>query len=584
MKKWIRWWGLVVFLVVVSSAAAFWLFFVDSIVRAGVERAGTALAGAEVDVAGARLSLSPLGITLSGIQVTDPKNPSTNSIELGRVAFGLDIPSLLQRKIIIQEMSAEGLRFGTARKKPGFVVKHAEEKPVEKKPSAFTLPSFDIPDPKKIMEAESLASVKLIEDGKTEVQKTRDDWQKRIAGLPNKASIDAYRTRIDKLKVSSRPSLKDLAGTASDAKKLKEDIEQDLDRVKKARTALNADLASTRNLVAKAEQSPLEDIRRLRDKYSISASGLSNMSGALFGEKISSWFDTGLVWYDRAAPLFASSGEKKGNVKVTTPVRGKGVDVKFPERNPLPDFLIRTVKASAQADAGSFAGMIKNITPDQDIIGKPLTFQFDGSSMKDVRALTLSGAFDHVQPARIRDSIDIRASGYRAQDMVLSKNRDLPISLQDGLMDIEVKGLRGADGLKATLATTFKSVRISAGKQEGGNVVLASLRNALSKVTAFSLNAEITGLPGNYDIKVTSDLDRVFKDAIGRTVQEQAAKLEKELKAAVQAKTDEKLKELKASLAGLNTLGGNIDSVQNQLNALLQETTQKAGGKIKFPR
>jgi len=583
MKKWIRWWGFIAFFAVAALAAVFWLFFADNIVRRAVERTGTALAGAEVDVDRARLSLTPLGVALSGIQVTDPKNPSTNSIEIGRIAFGLDIPHLLRRKIIIQEMSAEGLRFGTARKKPGFVVTSAEKKPVEKKPSTFALPSFEMPDAKKVLDAETLGSVKVIEDARADVQKTRDDWQKRITELPNKASIDAYRIRLDKLKVSSRPGLKDIAGVAGDAKKLKDDIERDLDRVRQARTALNADLASAKNLAAKAEQSPLDDIRRIRDKYGISASGLQNLSGALFGEKISSWFDAGLLWYDRAVPLLSGPGDKKGNIKVATPLRGKGVDVKFPERNPLPDFLIRTVKASVQADTGSFSGTIKNITPDQDIIGAPLAFQFDGSGMKDVRAVSLSGAFDRVQPSRIHDTIHIRANGYRAGDMVLSGNKELPISLQDGLMNIEIKGLRGPDGLRATLAATFTSVRISAGRQEGGNLVLASLRNALSRVSAFSLNAEISGAPGNYDVKVTSDLDRVFKDAIGRTVQEQGAKLERELKAAVQAKTDQKLKDLKASLGGLNSLGGNIDNVQNQLNKLLQEASQKTGGKIKLP-
>jgi uncharacterized protein (TIGR03545 family) len=463
------------------------------------------------------------------------------------------------------------------------VVAPAEKKPREKKPSAFTLPAFDMPDAKKIMDSETLGSIKLIDESRADVQKTRDDWQRRVGELPNKASIDAYRSRLDKLKVPSRPGLKDIAGAAGDAKKLKEDIEQDLDRVKKARTALNADLASAKNLAAKAEQAPLEDIRRIRDKYSLSASGLQNMSSALFGEKITSWFDTGLLWYDRAAPLLSGSGDKKGNIKVAKPVRGKGVDVKFPEQNPLPDFLIRTVKASLQADSGSFSGTIRNITPDQDIIDAPLTFQFDGAAMKGVRAISLSGALDHIQPSRVHDTIHLRANGYSARDMVLSQNKELPISLQDGLMDIEIKGLRGPDGLKATLAATFTSVRISAGKQEGGNMILASLRNALSRVTVFSLTAEIVGTPGDYDIKVSSDLDRVFKDAIGRTVQEQAARLEKELKAAVQAKTDQKLKDLKANLAGLNALGGNIDNVQNQLNKLLQETSQKAGGKIKLP-
>jgi uncharacterized protein (TIGR03545 family) len=582
MKKWIRWWGFIAFLAIAALLIVFWLFFIDGIVRRVVERTGTAVAGAEVDVDRARLALSPLGISLNGIQVTDPKNPSTNSIEIGRIAFSLDGLDLLRRKVIIQEMSAEGLRFGTARKKPGFVAARVEKKPAEKKPSAFALPSFEMPDVKKILEKESFGSVKLIDDAKADIQNKQRDWQKRIAELPNKASIDAYRSRIDKIKVSSRPNLQDLARTAGDVKKITDDINRDLDRVRKTREALNADLSSARNLAANAEQAPLDDVRRIRDRYSLSPSGLQHMSQALFGGKVTSWFDTGLLWYDRISPLLTGLGDKKGKIKVVKPFRGKGVDVKFPERHPLPDFLIRTVKTSLEPGAGSFSGMIRNITSDQDIIGVPLTFQFVGSGMKDVQALALSGALDHIQPAKFQDTIHVRADGYHAEDMTLSSSKEFPISLKDGLMDIDVKGLRGPEGLRATLVASFKSAQFNAGKQEGGGTILAALRSALSRVSAFSLTAEISGAPGNYDVKVSSDLDRVFKDAVGRIVQEQSSRLEKELKAAVQAKTDEKLKDLKAGLGGLNSFGSNIDGVQNQLNALLREATQKAG-KPKLP-
>jgi uncharacterized protein (TIGR03545 family) len=565
----------------VALIAVFWFFFAGSIVRSVVERTGTAVAGAEVDVSQARLSLSPFGISLSGIQVTDPKNPSTNSFEIGRVAFSLDALHLLRRKVIIQDMAAEGLRFRTARKKPGFVVKQEEKKAPEKKSSSFALPSFEMPDVKKILQTETFGSPKVIDDAKADVQKMRDSWQKRVAELPNKATIDGYRARIDKIKVSSKPGLADIAGAAGDVKKLNDDISRDLDRVKKSREALNADLSSAKNLVAKAEQAPLDDIRRIRDKYSISPAGLQNMSHALFGGKIVSWLDTGLLWYGRVSPLLTRAGEKKGNVKVTKPIRGKGVDVKFPERNPLPDFLIRAVKASLEPQAGSFSGTIKNITTEQEILGVPLTFQFDGSGMNEVRTVNLSGSLDHISPARFNDTVNIQANGYRAGDMVLSDNKELPVSLKDGLMDMEVRGLRGPKGLRATIVSTFKSVRIDTGTQ-GGGIILASLKNALSRVSAFSLTADITGSPDNYDVKVSSDLDRVLKDAIGRTVQEQGAKLEKELKAAVQAQTAEKLKDLKASLGGLNEVGGNIDNTQKQLNALLQDS-QKAGGKVKLP-
>ena len=132
MKKWIRWPGLIGFVVFVAVFAALWFLFMDTLVRRAVEKAGTALVGAEVDLAAAKVTLVPLGVTLSGLQVTDPASPSTNSIEVNRIAFRLDSLNLFRRKVIIDEMAAEGMRFGTARKRPGKVVVPEEKKAAPK--------------------------------------------------------------------------------------------------------------------------------------------------------------------------------------------------------------------------------------------------------------------------------------------------------------------------------------------------------------------------------------------------------------------------------------------------------------------
>jgi len=98
MKRWIRWPGLIGFTIFVVVVVALWFLFMDTLVRRAVEKAGTALVGAEVDLARAQVTLVPLGVTLSGLQVTDPSAPSTNSIEVLRIAFRLDSLNLFRRR------------------------------------------------------------------------------------------------------------------------------------------------------------------------------------------------------------------------------------------------------------------------------------------------------------------------------------------------------------------------------------------------------------------------------------------------------------------------------------------------------
>ena len=121
MTKWLRWHGLIAFGVVSISLFFFWFFLADLLVKRSIEKAGTRVVGAMVELAEADVHLFPLGITLKSLQVTNPDNPMSNAVEAGWIDFSLDSLNLLRRKIIIDTMAMEGVRFNTPRKTSGAV-------------------------------------------------------------------------------------------------------------------------------------------------------------------------------------------------------------------------------------------------------------------------------------------------------------------------------------------------------------------------------------------------------------------------------------------------------------------------------
>ncbi len=432
MKTWIRWQGLIISIVVTAVLALLWLCFVDGIVRRVIEKAGTAIVGAEVDVGRADVSLFPLGVTLSGLEVTNPQAPATNGLVCARIAFSLDSLSLLRRKAIIDEMAIEGMRFDTPRRRPGSVNKLLGKKLEPVKKSSISLP-LSIPDAKTILQMAQLESPKLIESAKSDMQQQQQAWQKRIAEeMPNKATVDAYESRIKKISQSKTSAIQGIVGELGEVRTLTADITREIERVKKAKAAFLADLDSAKNLVERAEGAPLEDARRLRNRYSISTSSLENMSQLLFGDTIGYWVRNGLLWYARLEPFFERVAIQQGNVMVSKPVRDRGVDVRFKEMNPLPDFLINKVLVSVDATAGTVAGTIRNITPYQDILGRALTFTFSGEKLKNAQSVGLSGELNHIVPSKPDDSARFIMRGYLVNSVVLSGNKDLPITLRKG--------------------------------------------------------------------------------------------------------------------------------------------------------
>jgi uncharacterized protein (TIGR03545 family) len=307
------------------------------------------------------------------------------------------------------------------------------------------------------------------------------------------------------------------------------------------------------------------------------------VSHALFGTTIVSWFDTGIMWFGRLKPLFAGSQEKKGNVIITKPVRRRGVDVRFRERSPLPDLLIRLVKASMDPPSGSFSGIIKNITPDQDILGSPLNFAFSGKGLHSVHALEIDGVLNHIRPAKPDDSLRIIAHGFKATDLVLSRHEALPVTLQEGLVDLDITGKNDGSAFSVRFVSMMHSVLLQAGKKGSSDAITESIRSSLSKVSNFSITASISGTPENYDMKISSDLDRVISDTIGKVVGGLATKFEKDLANAIQEKTGGNIKDLQSELGRLGSLGGNIVTLQSDLSALLLEATTGAKGKVRLP-
>ena len=234
MAKWIRWWGLGAFVVVAAIFRLCVDLFVDGWVKGLIEEAGTEAVGAKVELDAADLSLFPAGLMLTRLQVTDPKEPMTNAIEIAHVSMSLDGLNLLRRKIIVEEMALEGVRLGTPRphqERPAEVSLQEEESEM----FSIDLPSLEIPDVKNILEQEDLETIRLIETLKADLEREKDTWKSRLKELPGKAQLAEYKKRVKNLKKAKKGGLEGILGGVGEVQSLKQDIEQEIESLKGAK-------------------------------------------------------------------------------------------------------------------------------------------------------------------------------------------------------------------------------------------------------------------------------------------------------------------------------------------------------------
>jgi uncharacterized protein (TIGR03545 family) len=361
---------------------------------------------------------------------------------------------------------------------------------------------------------------------------------------------------------------------------LKNEIDGDVQRLRDARKEYEEKVAWLNKRLEQLQTAPQRDIQRLQTKYSLSPQGLANMSQTLLGSQIGGWVQQGVAWYERITPLLEGAQamqKRETEPDVQKPVRGKGVDVHFPEAHPLPDFLIRLTKVSLQLDAGELKGTVRNITSDQPTLRQPTTFAFSGEQLTGVQSIALEGMLNHIVPADSKDQLAGQAKGYELSNVILSKDDQWPVALTQGVGDVTLNAKLDGQALAAHGSANLRDLRLSAGKEGETSPLARTLSTAVEDISQLSVQADVQGTLEDYDVHISSNLDRIVQNAAGKMVNHLAERFGGELQSAITAKIAEPKKELQETLTGFQTaIGGDLSDRFERLNEVLAKLGEKS--------
>lgn len=574
-KGWIRWKGLVAFIVITLIIAGVWHFLADWMVKKAIETAGTKAVGAKVELVGADLSLFPAGLTLDGLKVTNPDAPMTNAVEITRMGMDLELPQLIRRRVVVNLMQVDGMRFNTERQTSGALPEKERPKEGDKGTDAsealtkglkkmgcgnFQLPSFEKPDLKNLLEGENLESLGLATKLEADIKAEEAYWNKTLKELPDEKKLKAYEKKLKGLK-TKKTDLGSLLGKAGDAVTVQKELQADLKRIKEAQKRFQKSSSDLQKRVQQLPKAPMADIRRLQAKYSLSADGLANLSQLLIGGQLCDHWQTAWEWYQRLKP-YIQNMTAGGEPEEAEPERGKGRYVRFAEKHPLPTFLIRQTKASVELPMGNLSGKIEDINSDPPLLGRPTTFNFLGRELAAVKSLSASGLLDLVKPGNPSSQAKVNLSGYQLKAIPLSREKALPVTVETALADV-VANFSFKDKLVDTLVDMdFDAVKLAT-DAAGDNAVQAALIGALGDIRKFDLVASVKGQLDDYRMKVGSSLDQILKNAVGNLVKKEAAKLTAQIEARVRQEVAGPLAQAKDQL---NVLGPVGDELKKRLN------------------
>ena len=522
MSQWIRWWGLGVFAAIVL---VLWLL-TNPLIEWSIEFAGTQAVGAKVELNSVDLGLNPVTLKLNRLQVTNPNEPMRNITEAGRIEMALDGYALMRRQFIAETMAVEGLRFATERSESGAIdgrLFSRQEKDGQDGGAGFdvgsVLPGMDMPDPDRIVEEERERLVGKLDELDGEAKGIEQGWKDHIESLPSRDSVDNYRERWSELKDENPLS------RAKGVRELKKDIDSDLERVRSLDDRLKRDRKRLSELTQQSRNLPAKEAERLMAASGMDE-GFQGVTRKLMGEQLSRWVDNGITGYRLASRHMAG----RESDEETGPPRGEGEDIRFPEEEPLPGFLVKRAAVDGVARMGAsnvdFDGSIRDITREPAVWGKPMTLELDGTD-EEGATLEVDGIFDHREQTG-RDQLDFKVRQLTLKDATFSGSSKLPIVLEEGNANIDGSLNVTGGALDATVNTQVSQASFAAGAEDSGDVV-QRLARAIEGVSSFSMDLGVGGTLGSPKISLNSNLDRIIGKALGDEARAELAEARQEL-------------------------------------------------------
>jgi len=544
-------------------------FFLDSWIEAGMEYGGEQITGARVEIDGLSLSLSPLGLQFSRMQVANPDDPWFNLFETRSVRFSMDLGQLLRGKVIVENMEVNDLIVGTKRTTDGSLPgKGAKDKAASASGSFTALaenvlaksfektPIFDPAILRKginidsLIKAVDLRSISHIETLKTRATLATSQWQATLSDVEQtKARLAAMDSSVRSINPSN---LKDIASITA-AIKTVDDTRQGLNDIATTyttrRDAISGDIRQISSAVAAIDDIAAEDFRKILSLARLPDFNAMGLAEALVGPQLLREVKTYLSYVDLAREKIRSSSSKP---EMETPPRMEGQDIHFPVERAYPKYWIKQISISGGTDQAQHAeffyarGLVKNIASDQRVTGQPLTVDLKGSRGATVSA-NISALFDRRREEPL-DQYRADIAGVPLASFNIGSPEFLPATISDAKLETALTvNIPGRD-FDARTELAFRNMSIAYAASPS-NVGERLAREVLDGVTGFDVSLRLWNSAEGFKSAFSTDLDDQFAARVKAVLGAELTKIQNDIRAKVTALINEKRREFEALYA-----------------------------------
>ena len=583
-----------IFALLFGFAVAFlvWVAFGKLWVRRTLQSTASQSLGTQVDVAGLSLDLVNTRVELRGIAIADPFDRNKNLIEARVARVVLEPDALLQKKIVIRELTLDGVTAGTRRATParemgdGFAPRAMVALQQWKKQFQVPLLSLTPIDTVKalVLDPTKLATVKRATELLSRGDSLRTVLTTSVQSIPLKETVDSARALVTRLN-GQTPRTLGLTGTRNainDTRRLTARVDSIRRRVDgviaTARTGVDSLIAATR-ADDDARRADFEFARSLLQLPTVDA---PNIGPALFGDVSVSAFDQAMYWMSLARE-YAPPGLLPRETPGPDRVRRAGTTVHFVTPASYPRFLLQksTVTVSLGENAGAARGEYRltasDVTTEPALVKRPTRFTFDRIAQGSaVERIAVNGLIDHAGKTP-REIVELRADGVKLPGFSLPAT---PLRAELGRgrsslrLDLSGNTVKGAWSISAP-STTWS---LDSARSRSLNTMEQLVSRVIQSIHDVDITAEVAGTLTAPRLNVRSNLDRAVANGIKSVVGEEVEKAEARVRSQVEAEAEKALAPVRARAAELRA---EVDQRAKEAQTRLDEAKAQLAAQLK---
>lgn len=569
MVKWIRWPGLIAFFVISGLIALITIVFLDSWIKLAAEKGLEEVTGAEVNIAEVSHQFSPFGVTLSGIQLTDAANPQNNQLQASQISALVDLPPLLMRKVIIDELTVSGVQFNQPRASKGAVYRQPEASEQSQQADLFAETQQELPSVDDVLANSPLKTTAAIDATEQAYAKHKASLEAQYAELPSKEKLQSYQERVKALTETDYKNPAELAKAKKAFDQLRAELKADKQKLNEFKQAVNAAQQDLTPKLAELKAAPGQDYDQLKAVVAGDSAAIGELTQAIFGEQAAQWSDYLLTAYQMLEPMLGGGNTEEKQQHL----QGDWYD--FSDTSHLPQFLVRKARISLQWQNEQIDSHWQDITHQHDKLGRATVFEVDSAASSLWQSLKLNGDF-WLKAQGVDAKQNWQLVGLSLRDMPLLQQKKLQSELQKGLLSSSGKLAVAGSQLDGAGNIDLSQLSIEAKGENRMTNVIASTLSGLQNLT---LDTQIGGSVQQPDLSVSSNLDSQLGNALlsnlGGDEKARLDELKQKLNDKIAGPLGQSGEQMNQLLDWQQLADGNLNSIEEMLNAKFKGALDK---------